>query len=134
VGAELAQERRLPLLMAAACAVAVPAATAAAWRTVLGRRGEALSFREAWGCYGTGCLANTVLPARLGEAVRIGSFARRSGGSDRRLRAVGAAAAIGLGQSLVFGLVITVGAASGVLPAWAAATLALPAPGSGSRR
>jgi uncharacterized membrane protein YbhN (UPF0104 family) len=73
-----------------------------------------------------GCLANTVLPARLGEAVRIESFARRSAGSDRRLCAVGAAAAIGLGQSLVFGVVIALGAAGGFLPAWAAATLALP--------
>ena len=68
---ELADEGRFALLLAALCAPLVPGATAAAWRSVLAFCGEPLTYREAWNCYGLGSLANTFLPGRLGEAVRI---------------------------------------------------------------
>ena len=115
------------LLFGCACAVLVPAATAAAWRSVLASCGAALSFREAWGCYGLGCLANTVLPGKMGEAVRVESFARRNRHRQRRWLAGGVSATIALGQSAVFAVVLTVGAIGGALPLWAAAvSLALP--------
>jgi uncharacterized membrane protein YbhN (UPF0104 family) len=107
--------------------VLVPAATSAAWRSVLDSCGERLTFREAWGCYGVGCLANTVLPARMGEAARVASFARRSRHERSRWLACGVSATIGLGQSVVFAGVLSVGAAGGLIPVWAAAvSLVLP--------
>jgi uncharacterized membrane protein YbhN (UPF0104 family) len=118
------------LLLGCACSVLVPAATSAAWRSVLDSCGEQLTFREAWGCYGVGCLANTVLPGRMGEAVRVASFARRSSHRRSRWLACGVSATIGLGQSVVFAAVLTAGAVSGLFPVWAAAlSLALPAGG-----
>jgi uncharacterized membrane protein YbhN (UPF0104 family) len=91
-----------------------------------------MTFREAWGCYGFGCLANTVLPGKMGEAVRVESFARRNEHRQRRWLAGGVSATIGLGQSVVFAIILTVGAIGGALPLWAAAlSFALPVAGIG---
>ena len=125
--AELAHQRPLPLVVGGVCALVVPAATAAAWRSILTSCGEELAFREAWGCYGLGCLANAVLPAKLGEALRVESFARRSRHGRRRWFVSGVSATVALGQSVVFAGVVTLGAVGGALPIWAAASaVALP--------
>jgi uncharacterized membrane protein YbhN (UPF0104 family) len=125
---ELAGGRRLPLALAAACAPLVPFLTAAAWRSVLASCGVPLDARRAWACYGAGSLANTILPARAGDALRIELFSRRLDHARRRWLACGVATSIGLAQSVVLGLVLGLGSIAGALPLWAAApTLALPA-------
>ncbi len=125
--AALGSQRPLPLGVAILCALLVPLMTAAAWRSALHSHREALSFRDAWGCYGAGSLANSVLPGGAGEAVRIESFARRLGSPRRRLLACGTSATIALSQALVLSVVLAAGVAAGALPLWAIVpALALP--------
>jgi uncharacterized membrane protein YbhN (UPF0104 family) len=114
-------EQPAPLLLAAVCAFTVPFATTAAWRSALASRGARLGFGESWSCYGLGSLANTALPARLGEAARIEAFARRLPDGRRRVAACCASALVGLTQSAALALIIAVGAIAGPLPVWAAA-------------
>src|SRR5262249_45102599 len=125
---ELADGRRLPLVLAAGCAPLVPGLTAAAWRSVLASLGAPLDVRQAWWCYGAGSLATTFLPGRMGDALRIELFSRRLRHPRRRWLACGVAAAIGLAQSVVLGLVLALDSIAGALPLWAAApSLAFPA-------
>jgi hypothetical protein len=126
--ARLVDASGLPLLGAAICAPLVPAATAGAWRSVLGARGICLPATEAWGCYGIGSVANTFLPGRAGDALRIELFSRRLRRHGRRWLACGIAASIALAQSIVFGCVLCAGSLLGVLPLWTIApAFALPA-------
>jgi uncharacterized membrane protein YbhN (UPF0104 family) len=118
LSSELRAERPLPLLIAAACMVVVPFATAAGWRSALAAGGESLTFAGSCASYGVGSLANAVLPARLGEAARIASFARRLDHPRPRLTACGVSAAVALAQSAALGLVLSIGAAAGVIPLW----------------
>jgi uncharacterized membrane protein YbhN (UPF0104 family) len=118
-------EQPLPLLLAAVCAVTVPFATTAAWRSALASRGARLGFGESWSCYGLGSLANAALPAKLGEAARIEAFARRLPDPRRRVAACCASALVGLTQSAALALILAVGAVAGALPVWAAAPLAV---------
>jgi uncharacterized membrane protein YbhN (UPF0104 family) len=115
---ELGGAHPVALLIAANCVVVVPFATAAAWRSALAARGESLTFAESWASYGVGSLANAVLPARLGEAARIESFARRLDRPRPRWVACGASAAVALAQSAGLGLVLAIGTAAGVVPVW----------------
>src|SRR5262245_28661444 len=128
-GPELADQRLLPLVFAAFCAALVPGATAAAWRSVFASSGQPLTYREAWCCYGLGSLANTFLPGRLGDGVRIELFSRRVSHERQRWLACGVSATVALGQSLVLGLVLGLGAVAGALPIWAL-VLALALPGA----
>jgi hypothetical protein len=80
----MVDERPLPLAIAAIWTLLVPHGHAAAWRSVLAALRPKLPYLEAWTCYGTGSLANTMLPAKLGEPVRIELFARRLTGSHPR--------------------------------------------------
>jgi uncharacterized membrane protein YbhN (UPF0104 family) len=91
-----------PAVMAAACLLVTLAASAGAWRCALRSIGADLRYREAWGCYGLGSLANAALPARLGEAVRIGLFARRLPHSNRALLSGGACLAVAGSRAVVF--------------------------------
>jgi hypothetical protein len=125
---QLADEHGLPLVVAAICAPLVPAATAAGWRSVLASRGLSLTAAEAWGCYGLGSIANTFLPGRAGDALRIELFSRRLQHSSPRWLACGIATSVGLAQSLVFGIVLGVGSLLGALPIWTIApSLVVPA-------
>lgn len=103
--------------------LATLAASAGAWRCALRSAGAPLRYREAWGCYGLGSLANTVLPARLGEAVRIGSFAGRLERPDRRWLSGGACVAVAGMRAAVYALTCAGAGAAGLLPGW---TLAAP--------
>ena len=125
---ELAGGRRFPLVLAAACAPLVPGLTAAAWRSVLASHGAPLAVSQAWWCYGAGSLANTFLPGRMGDALRIELCSRRIRHSRRRWLAAGVAASIGLAQSVVLGLVLGLESFAGALPLWTAVpSLAFPA-------
>src|SRR5262245_32404064 len=116
---QFADQRLLPLVLAAFCAALVPGATAAAWRSVLASCCQPLTYREAWCGYGLGSLANTFLPGRLGDGIRIELFSRRVHHDRQRWLACGVSTTVGLGQSLVLGLVLSLGAAGGALPIWA---------------
>lgn len=90
--------------------------------------GTPLEVRQAWWCYGAGSLANTFLPGRMGDALRIELFSHRLRHSRRRWLACGVATSIGMAQSAVLGLVLGLGSIAGALPLWAAApSLAFPA-------
>jgi uncharacterized membrane protein YbhN (UPF0104 family) len=92
------------------------AATARAWQLVFRALGSGVGGIEACARYGAGSLANTFLPARLGDGARLALFARtlpRSPG--RTLSSAGALAAIGVSRGLAHALVILVGAALGAI-------------------
>jgi hypothetical protein len=74
---------------AAACYAAALLCCAGSRRPLLPAR---LGLRDSLARYGAGSLANTVLPARLGDGVRVGLFARVVPGGT--LKVVGAAAAL----------------------------------------
>jgi uncharacterized membrane protein YbhN (UPF0104 family) len=125
---QIADGRRLPLALAAVCAPLVPGLTAAAWRSVLASCGLPLDAREAWACYGAGSFANTFLPARMGDALRVELFSRRLRHARPRWLACGVASSVGIAQSVTLGLVLGVASIAGALPLWAAApSLAFPA-------
>ncbi|MES1248537.1 MAG: hypothetical protein ABUS54_12785 [Actinomycetota bacterium] len=78
------------LAAAAACYAAALLCCAGSWRALLPTR---LRLVDALSRYGVGSLANTVLPARLGDGVRVSLFARVVPGG--MLAVVGAVAAVG---------------------------------------
>ena len=113
-----ALERANPieLLLAACCFAAALGCSAASWRVLLSPR---LGFGEACMRYGVGSLVNSVVPARGGDAVRIGLFGRVvSGGA---LAVIGAVAAVGTARWLALAPLAAAGAG---------AKLALLAPGA----
>jgi hypothetical protein len=71
------------------------ACCAGSWRTMLGSK---LPLASAFARYGVGSLANSFLPARAGDAVRMGLFSRVSPGG--MLAVAGAVAAVGIARWL----------------------------------
>ena len=90
----LGAARPLWLWLAAAAFLGSLVGTAAAWRTTLEACGTYLSVADAGARYGIGSLVNTVTPYRLGDAVRVGLFARTLEGPQRAWTAGGAFGAI----------------------------------------
>jgi lysylphosphatidylglycerol synthase-like protein len=76
--------------LAGACFAAAVVCSAASWRAMLGTQ---LTLGGACARYGVGSLANTFLPGRVGDAVRVGLFGRVSPGGT--LSVVGAVAGVG---------------------------------------
>jgi hypothetical protein len=111
----------LPLALGGAGMLLTLAASAGTWRAALSAAGAEIRFRDAWRCYGIGSLANAVLPARLGEAVRIGLFATRVEHPDRRWLCAGACLTVATARATVYALTCGAAAAVGVLPVWALA-------------
>jgi len=91
---------------------------AASWRSAIGTCGGSLTLRDASARYGVGCLVNTFVPARAGDAVRIGLFARALPNRDRLWTTGGAFAALGAVRALILSLLVVVGAIAGVVPLW----------------
>jgi uncharacterized membrane protein YbhN (UPF0104 family) len=83
------------LVLAGCCFAAGVACSAASWRTLIGRT---VSLGDACARYGTGSLVNTFVPARAGDAVRLGLFGRVAPGG--LLAATGVAAAVGTARWL----------------------------------
>jgi glycosyltransferase 2 family protein len=98
------------------------AATAGAWRSAITACGGRVGRADACARYGVGSLVNTFLPARLGDAVRVGLFSRafpqeRAGRTMTAVGTLGAvSAAEALSQSGVLGSAVAVGA----VPLWSA--------------
>jgi uncharacterized membrane protein YbhN (UPF0104 family) len=125
--ARLTGARTLPLALAAGLLLVPLAASASAWRSALVASGAAVGTAEAMGCYGVGSLANTILPARLGEALRAGLFASRLPDGGRAQAVAGAWALVGAARAGVSAALLAAAAAAGLVPVWLAAIPALAA-------
>lgn len=92
--------------------------SAGSWRSAIGLCGGRLGLTDAAARFGAGSLVNTFVPARAGDAVRFGLFARVLDGRERLLRTGGAFAALGAARAVVLGTLVVAGAAAGALPLW----------------
>ena len=101
------------------------AASGCAWRSALTRCGGELTRADASARYGVGSLVNAFLPAKIGSAVRFALFARVLHTEGRVWTTGGVCASIGAARAIWLGLLLGFGAASGVLPLWPLALIAL---------
>jgi uncharacterized membrane protein YbhN (UPF0104 family) len=101
------------------------AAAGCAWRSALCRCGADLTRADAAARYGVGSLVNSVAPARLGGAVRVVLFSRTLSGDGALWTTGGVAASVGAARAIWLGLLLAFAAASGVLPLWPLALVAL---------
>jgi uncharacterized membrane protein YbhN (UPF0104 family) len=108
----------LSLALAFAALLAALASSAGAWRCALRSAGGIVGRRATWACYGLGSLANTALPARLGDAVRVGLYASRIDRPDRLLLCAGACLTVAIARAVVWTLTCAVAGAAGLLPYW----------------
>jgi uncharacterized membrane protein YbhN (UPF0104 family) len=93
-------------------------AAAGSWRCAIGLCGGRLSVTDACARYGAGSLVNTFVPARAGDAVRIGLFSRALPTEKRLWTTGGAFAALGVVRAAVLGALVVGGAVAGVVPFW----------------
>ena len=93
-------------------------ASALAWRTAARACGGKLRRDDAMACYAVGSLVNSLAPAKLGDAVRIGLFARSIDCPQRIWRAGSVYAAMAATRCLVLASVVVVSALTGALPLW----------------
>jgi uncharacterized membrane protein YbhN (UPF0104 family) len=100
-------------------------ASGCAWRSALRRCGGELGRADASARYGVGSLVNAVAPAKIGSALRFALYSRTIAGEGRLWTTGGVAASIGAARSIWLALLLTFAAASGVLPVWPLALLAL---------
>jgi hypothetical protein len=115
------------LLAGAALAFATAAASSAgAWRAGVVASGGDVGLVEACARYGIGSLANTFLPGRAGDAVRVGLFARALS-DGRKLGACRIFGAVGLARAATLALLAA--STRGTAPfLFAAVVLGLAAP------
>jgi uncharacterized membrane protein YbhN (UPF0104 family) len=100
---------------------ATSACGALAWRAALRACGTPLSRGDAAARYCVGSGVNAIAPAHLGSAVRVALFGRVTHGGCWTVG--GAAAAVGATRAVWIGVLVALGAAGGILPAWPLAAL-----------
>jgi uncharacterized membrane protein YbhN (UPF0104 family) len=91
---------------------------AGSWRSAIGLCGGRVSAIDACARYGAGSLVNTFVPARAGDAVRIGLFSRVLPHKERLWTTGSAFAALSAGRAVVLAGLVVVGAIAGVVPLW----------------
>jgi len=91
---------------------------AGSWRSAVGLCGGRLSLADACARYGAGSLVNTFVPARAGDAVRIGLFSRVLPHRERLWTTGSAFAALGAARALVIAVLVVAGAVAGFVPLW----------------
>src|SRR5947207_10319441 len=91
---------------------------AGSWRCAIGLCGGRLSVTDACARYGAGSLVNTFVPARAGDAVRIGLFSRALPTEKRLWTTGGAFAALGAARAVVIAVLVVAGAIAGFVPLW----------------
>jgi uncharacterized membrane protein YbhN (UPF0104 family) len=97
--------------------------SAGAWRSTTSACGGRIGRSRAAASYGVGSLVNSLLPARLGDGVRVALFSRALPNDGRVWTAGGVFAAMGVARaSVLLGLVVAA-VAMGALPAWPIAAL-----------
>ena len=107
------------LWLAATLFVGALLANAFAWRAALRSVGACeLTRADSAARYCTGSLVNSLMPARIGDAVRLALYARTLPTRDRLWTTGGVFAAIGAARLLVLGVMVAIGAAIGALPLW----------------
>jgi uncharacterized membrane protein YbhN (UPF0104 family) len=98
-------------------------AAAGSWRSAIGLCGGRVGLVDAAARYGAGSLVNTFVPARAGDAVRLGLFSRALDRHERLWRTGGAFAALGAARAVVLAGLVLAGAAMGAVPLWPVALL-----------
>src|SRR4051794_5656128 len=94
------------------------AGSAASWRWAIRTCGGSLTLMDACARYGAGSLVNTFVPARAGDAVRIGLFSRVLPNRERLWTTGGAFAALGAARAVVLAVLVVAGAIAGFVPLW----------------
>lgn len=92
--------------------------SAGSWRSAVSFVGGHTSLTDATARYGAGSLVNTFLPARAGDAVRLGLFSRLLAGEQPLRTTGGAFAALGVARAVVLGALVIAGAFAGAVPLW----------------
>src|SRR5581483_12023500 len=92
-------------------------AAAGSWRAAIRLCGGRTSLLDACARYGSGSLVNTFVPARAGDAVRLGLFRKLV--PDKSVLATGGAfTALGAARATVTGALVVAGALAGAVPLW----------------
>jgi uncharacterized membrane protein YbhN (UPF0104 family) len=97
--------------------------SAEAWRAAVRACGGDTGRRRAVACYGAGSLVNSLLPARLGDAVRVGLFSRELPGAGSIWAGSGILAAMEASRAVGMFALVAAAAAIGVMPLWPLAGL-----------
>jgi len=92
--------------------------SAGSWRSAISLVGGRTSLTDATARYGAGSLVNTFVPARAGDAVRLGLFSRLLGGEQPLRTTGGAFAALGAARAVVLGALVVAGAFARAVPLW----------------
>jgi uncharacterized membrane protein YbhN (UPF0104 family) len=100
-------------------------ASAAGWRVGLRACGGTTGITQISARYTIGSLVNSLAPAHLGGAVRLGLLSRTLPGEDRVWRAGGIAGSVAAARTLVLVALIVPAAIVGRVPFWPAPLLAL---------
>jgi uncharacterized membrane protein YbhN (UPF0104 family) len=98
--------------------------SARAWHAGLRACGSGATTTDVTARYAVGSLVNSVSPAHLGGAVRIGLLSRTLPGSDAVLRTFGVGAAVGAARALALAALVLGAAALGSVPLWPAPIVA----------
>ena len=94
--------------------------SARAWQAGLRACGGTSTSTDIAARYAIGSLVNSVSPAHLGGAVRIGLLSRTLPGNDAVLRTCGVGAAVGAARALALAALVLGAAAVGSVPLWPA--------------
>jgi uncharacterized membrane protein YbhN (UPF0104 family) len=113
------------LFAAAAFFAAGLLCSAAAWRSGLRACGGTASFTQVSARYAIGSLVNSVTPAHIGGAVRLGLLSRTLPGEERIWRACGVGGSVAAARTLALAGMVVAAAAIGSVPLWPAPLLAL---------
>lgn len=97
--------------------------SAAAWRAGLRACGATASFTQLSARYAIGSLVNSVTPAHIGGAVRLGLLSRTLPGEDRIWRACGVGGSVAAARTLALAGMVVAAAAIGDVPLWPAPLL-----------
>jgi uncharacterized membrane protein YbhN (UPF0104 family) len=122
--ADLAAAQRLPLVGAFALFMTSLACSAFAWRSAVRECGGRPGRSRSAACFGAGSFVNSLLPARLGDGVRIALFSREIPGPGRLWTTGGIFAAMTAFEGVAMVVLVAAAAALGAMPVWA---VALPA-------
>src|SRR6266542_2591203 len=103
---DLPRANPLSLWLGSALFVASLLCSAGGWRSTLSSCGGRIGRTDAAAAYGFGSLVNSLLPARLGDGVRVALFSRALENDGRVWTTSGIFAAMGVARAFVlFGLV-----------------------------
>jgi uncharacterized membrane protein YbhN (UPF0104 family) len=92
--------------------------SAGAWRTGIGECGGRIGWCRAAASYGAGSFANSLLPARVGDGVRIALFSRSLEGQNPAWTSSGLFLLLGATRSLALLGLVAGAVALGALPLW----------------